>query len=311
MHIAVFGVGGVGGYFGGRLAQAGETVTFIARGKHLQAMLATGLQVESIKGDFVIYPVTATDDTTKVNDVDVVLVCVKAWQLISVAQEILPMIGSNTFIVPLENGVEAPSQLAGIFGRQHVLGGVCLIESHIVSPGHIQHTEIDEPYIQFGELDNHPSSRALKLRQSFERAGVDAKIPPDINLALWQKSLIVSPISGIGAVTRVPVGEWRSFQGLRQLFERTIRECYSVAIAQGIHMTANIINDRLAYIDTLPSSLTTSLQRDIMYGRPSELEAQIGVVVRMGQMLNIPTPIYAYLYQCLLPQEKIARGEIH
>ncbi len=310
MHIVVFGVGGVGGYFGGRLAQSGETVTFIARGPHLQAMLTNGLQVESLKGDFLIQPITATDDTTKVNNVDVVLVCVKAWQIASAAHEILPLIGPSTIVVPLENGVEAPFQLAEVLGREHVLGGVCMIESHIVSPGHIQHTEIIEPYVRFGELDNHSSSRTRELCQTFVHAGIETKIPTDIKLALWQKLLIVSTISAIGAITRVPLGEWRCDQGLRQIFEMSVQECYTVAVAQGIQMAARSVTEQLENIDSLPSSLTTSLQRDIMEGRPSELEAQIGVIVHMGEILNIPTPIYAYIYHCLLPLQKIAFRKI-
>ncbi len=311
MHVVVFGVGGVGGYFGGRLAQAGENVTFIARGNHLHAMLTNGLVVDSIKGNFTVQPVDATDDTSRVKNVDVIFLCVKAWQIPEATQAIQSMLGPDTFVVPLENGVEAPFQLAERLGKEHVLGGVCLIESHIASPGHIQHTEIDEPYIKFGELDNHPSWRARRLCQSLQNAGVYAQVPSDISLAMWQKLLVVSPISCMGAITRVPVGEWRCQPELRQVFEAIIQECYLVALADGVHVTADCIAHKLDYVDSLPPTLITSLQRDILNGRPSELDAQIGVIVHLGQSLNIPTPIYAYIYYCLLPQERIARGQIH
>ncbi|OGN88991.1 MAG: 2-dehydropantoate 2-reductase [Chloroflexi bacterium RBG_13_48_10] len=308
MHTVIFGAGSVGGYFGGRLAQAGENITFIARGEHLQALLATGLRVESIKGDFIIQPVKATDDPTTVEDVDAVLVCVKTWHLPRAAKAIISMLGSDTPVVPLENGVEAPSQLAEILGREHVLSGLCRIASRIASPGHIQHTAI-EPYIAFGELDNRPSSRALRLLQAFTHAGVMAEIPPDINLAVWQKFLFISAVSGIGAITRVPFGSFRSHEGTRQMLEDALKECYALAIAQGIQLPADSVSNTLAYIDTLPPGTMASMQRDIIEGRPSELEAQNGAIVHLGQMLNISTPVHAFIYHSLLPQEKLARGQ--
>jgi 2-dehydropantoate 2-reductase len=306
MHIVIFGTGGVGGYFGGRLAQAGEKVTFIARGEHLKAMQANGLVVESIKGGFTIKPVTATDDTRKVNSVDAILVCVKTWDIPKAAKAILPILGTDTFVVPLENGVEAPSQLAEILGREHILGGLCRISSLIASPGVIHHTAI-EPYIAFGELDNRSSTRAQRLLQSFEHAGVFAEIPPDINLAMWQKFLFISAVSGIGAITRVPFGTFRSYEGSRMLLEDALRECYSVAIAQGICLPAESVTNTLTLIDSLPPDTTASMQRDVINGYPSELEAQNGAIVHMGKTLNIPTPVNAFIYHSLLPQEDLAR----
>jgi len=308
MHIVIFGAGGIGGYFGGRLAQAGEKVTFIARGEHLQAMLANGLKVESINGDFAIHPVIATDDTTQVDAVDAILVCVKTWDIPRAAKAIMPMLDLDTFVVPLENGVEAPSQLAEILGREHILGGLCRIASRIASPGLIQHTAI-EPSIAFGELNNRSSSRSRKLLQSFEHAGVSVEIPPDINVAVWQKFLFISAVSGVGAVTRVPFGIFRSIKGSRQMLEDALRECYSIALAQGIHLPADSVANTLAYIDTLPPGTMASMQRDILDGRPSELEAQNGALVHMGQLLNIPTPVHAFIYHSLLPQESVARGQ--
>jgi 2-dehydropantoate 2-reductase len=307
MHIVVFGAGGVGGYFGGRLAQAGEQVTFIARGEHLRSIRANGLAIESINGDFTVKPVDATDDTSQVADVDVVLVCVKAWQVPKAAKAIVPMLGPNTFVVPLENGLEAPSQLAEILGREHVLGGVCGIFSHLASPGYIAHSGA-EPWVAFGELDNHPSVRSQNLLRIFEHAGVSADIPPDTNLAIWRKFLFVSAFSGIGAVTRVPVGMFRSQAGTRQMLEDALKECYTLATAQGIHLPFDSVAKIMAAIDEYPPYEISSLQRDILSGCPSELEAQIGAVVRMGKMLDIPTPIYVFIYHSLLPQEMLARG---
>ena len=308
MHIVVFGAGGVGGYFGGRLAQAGETVTFIARGDHLQAMLAYGLKVESIKGDFSILPVMATDDTSKVSAVDAVLVCVKMWQISEAAKAIFPLLGPDTFVVPLENGVEAPSKLAEILGKERTLSGLCRITSRIASPGHIQHTAI-EPSIAFGELDNQPSSRTRNLLQIFTKAGISAQIPADINVAVWQKFLFISAVSGIGAVTRVPVGQFRSQPGTRQMLEDALKECYSLAIARGIHLPTDSVARTIAYIDTLAPGTMASMQRDIMEGQPSELEAQNGTIVHMGRMHNIPTPVHSFIYHSLLPQEILARSQ--
>jgi 2-dehydropantoate 2-reductase len=162
MRIAIFGTGGIGGYFGGRLSQAGEDVVFIARGDHLQAMRKNGLRVDSPKGDFVLKPVKATDDPKEVGVVDMILVGVKAWQVPEAAQAIRPMVGPKTFILPLQNGIEASSQLASVLGLEHVLGGFCGLMVFIAGPGHIRHAAVD-PFIGFGELDNRPSERVEKL----------------------------------------------------------------------------------------------------------------------------------------------------
>jgi 2-dehydropantoate 2-reductase len=270
-------------------------------------MLTNGLVVESINGDFTIRPVIATDDSTKVNAVDAVLVCVKTWQIPNAAKAIMPLIGPDTFVVPLENSVEASSQLAEILGREHILGGLCRITSRIASPGHIQHTGIN-PSVVFGELDNRPSSRSQNLLQSFTRAGISAEIPPDINVAVWLKFIFISAISGIGAVTRVPVGMFRSQPGSRHLLEEALNECYMVAVAQGIHLPEDSVVNTLAYIDTLAPDTMASMQRDIIDGHPSELEAQNGAVVHMGRVHNISTPVHSFIYNSLLPQENLARS---
>jgi 2-dehydropantoate 2-reductase len=306
MHLVIFGAGGVGGYFGGRLAQAGERVTFLARGEHLQAMLAKGLRVDSIKGDFSIDPVTATDDPSAVRDVDAVLFCVKTWQIPNAAKAIIPIIDSHTLVLPLENGVEASSQLAEILGREHIMGGLCRLVSRIASPGHIQHSGI-EPYIAFGELDNRISPRAQELLQVFQHAGLSAVISENISVAIWLKFLFISAVSGIGAITRTPFGGFRSLEGTRQMLIDTLQECYSVALAQGVKLPADSPANTLAYIDSLPPEITASMQRDIIEGRPSELESQNGAIVRMGQLYHVPTPVNSFIYYSLLPQETLAR----
>jgi 2-dehydropantoate 2-reductase len=310
MRIAIFGTGGVGGYFGGRLAQSGVDVVFIARGEHLQAMRQNGLKVDSIKGDFVVHPVQATDDPTKIDPVDVVLVGVKTWQVPEAAKAMLPMVGPETFVVPLLNGVEAPSQLSKVLGTEHVVGGLCGCISFIAGPGHISHVGAD-PFVHFGEMDNRYSERVENLHNTFVQAtGVTVKIPPDIQVAMWRKFLMVASWSGIGAITRSPLGTFLGLRNTRQMLEEVMHEISRVAHAHDIALPKDVVNKTLAFLDGLPASGTTSMQRDIMEGRPSELEAQTGAAVRLGQAVGVVTPLNAFIYNSLLPLELKARGEV-
>jgi 2-dehydropantoate 2-reductase len=309
MRIAVFGAGGVGGYFGGRLAQAGEDVVFIARGDHLKAMVTHGLRVDSVKGDFVLKPVKATDDPAKAGIVDVILVGVKAWQVTNAAEAMRPMVGPETFVLPLQNGLEAPTQLAAVLGDQHVLGGLCGLSTYIVGPGHIRHAGAD-PFVRFGELDNRPSDRVKRLQKVFERAGVIAKIPKDIHVALWMKFLLITAWSGVGALTRTPLGVWRSLPETRQMAESALQEIIRVAQARDIALPENAMPTTMKVYDSLPPDITSSMQRDIAEGRPSELDAQIGAVVRFGKEADVATPLHRLIYNSLLPMELRARGQL-
>ena len=309
MRIAIFGTGGVGGYFGGRLAQAGEDVIFIARGDHLQAIRQGGLHVESTEGDFTIQPAQATDNPAAVGPVDAVLVGVKAWQVPEAANSIQPLVGPDTFVVPLQNGVEAPRQLASVLGEAHVLGGMCKIMSYITAPGQVRHAGI-APVVVFGELDNHASERTARLQKAFERTqGVQVDVPADIQAAMWTKFLLVTAWSGLGAVTRAPIGILRSLPETRRMLVEAMREIAAVAEAHAITLPEAIVDDTMAFFDGLPEGGTTSLQRDIMEGRPSELEAQPGAVVRLGHAVDLPTPLHSFIYHSLLPQERRARGD--
>ena len=302
MKIAIFGTGGVGGYFGGRLAQAGEDVTFIARGEHLRTIQVNGLRVDSIKGDFKIQPALATDDPTQVGEVDVVILGVKTWQVPESALAMRPMIGERTYVVPLQNGVDTPEQFASVLGSEHVLGGICKISAFITGPGHIRHAGI-EPYIAFGELDNLPSERVERLRIAFERAGVVVEVPADIHVTMWEKFLFIAAISGVGAVTRATVDVVREIPGTRQMLEAAMQEIFAIAQSRGVNLPGDIVAKTMSFIDGLQSGVTASMQRDIIYGRPSELESQHGAVVRMGLEEGVPTPVNAFLYQALIPQE--------
>jgi 2-dehydropantoate 2-reductase len=310
MRIAVFGSGSVGGYFGGRLAQHGEEVVFIARGEHLRAIQANGLQVESLKGDFKIHPAEAVGSPEEAGIVDVVLLGVKAWQVSQAAEMMKPLMGPETFVVPLQNGVEAPDILAASLGKEHVLGGLCRISSFLQSPGNIRHAGID-PYIAFGELDRQASQRTENLREAFEKADVWVEIPRDIRTAMWEKFIFISPFSGVGGVTRAPIGVMRSIPETRSILGTAVEETASVGRASGISLPKDIIEKTLSFYDGLPDGATSSMQRDIQALKPSELEAQIGAVVKLGRKVGEPTPVNTYLYGSLLPLELKARGEIN
>jgi 2-dehydropantoate 2-reductase len=310
MRIAIFGTGGAGGYFGGRLAQAGEEVVFIARGEHLRAIRERGLRVDSIKGDFVIQPAQATDDPAQAGVRDAIIVGVKTWQLPEAALAMRPMVGPETAVIPLLNGVEAAAELGAALGAEHVLGGLAQIISLIAGPGHIRHAGAD-PYIAFGEMDRSVSERVERLRQVFARCeGVTVEVPSDIQVALWRKFMFITAISGVGAVTRAPAGAMRSVPGTRALLEGAMREVVAVAHARGIALPDDAPEKAMAFIDNLPPGATASMQRDIMEGRRSELDAQNGAVARLGKEAGLPTPIHAFIYHSLLPMELKARGEV-
>ena len=314
MRIAVFGSGGVGGYFGGRLAQTGEEVIFIARGAHLAAMQAKGLLVESVLGNFTLQPVHATNDPRRVGPVDVVFVCVKAWQVSQAGVAMQPMVGPDTVVIPLENGVEAPDELAAVLETpgepfRHVVGGLCRISSHVTEPGHICHVSI-EPTIAFGRLDGKPDPRLEKLRQAFASAGVKAEIPGDIQAACWMKFVFIAAIGGLGAITRSPVGVFRALPETRQMLVQALEEIAAVGQAQHVALPSDAVQRTLTLIDKLPGNALPSMQRDLMSGKPSELEAQNGAVMRMGRAVGIPTPMNTFIYNSLLPLERLARGEL-
>lgn len=310
MRIAIVGAGGVGGYFGGRLAQSGEDVIFIARGQHLEAMHRDGLRIESPKGDFHLEGVQATHDPESVGNVDVVIVAVKAWQMPDAMAAIRPMLGPETAMLPLLNGVEAAAQLSGEFGAENVLGGLCGIVAHIEAPGFIRHMG-SEPMIRLGELDNRRTPRTERLVAAIVASGVDGEVVADIDLALWQKFLMIAPASGVGAITRAPYGVVLRTPEVCSLLERAMQETYEVGRARGVNLAQESIDRAVERLHAAPPNGLASMQRDIQEGRPSELEAQTGAIVRLGTEAGVPTPVNDIIYRALLPQEHRARGELN
>jgi 2-dehydropantoate 2-reductase len=307
MKIAIFGSGGVGGYFGGRLAQAGQDVTFIARGAHLAAVTESGLRVDSIGGDFAVHPARATDSPQSMGHVDLVILATKAWQLDSAIEQMKPLVGAGTMILPLLNGMEHMDVLLAAFGREHVLGGLCRLSAFVAGPGHIRHVGIP-PFIAFGELDNSKSARVDSLREMFSALnGITVDVPADINVAMWEKFVFISGTSGVGAFTRQPIGEFRANPETRTMLFNAMNETAAVARARGIPLSESFVSDTMKRIDTIQPDVMASMQKDMMEGRPSELNEQTGAVIRMGRAVGVPTPTHEAIYAKLLPLENKAR----
>lgn len=307
MRIVVFGTGGVGGYFGGRLAHVGEDVTLIARGEHLRAIKASGLRVDSTSGDFVIFPAQATDDVNEIGEVDLVIVGVKAWQVPEAARAMKPLVRADTTVLPLQNGVDAASQLVAELGPANVIGGLCRIVSFVVAPGHIRHAGFT-PSMIIGELDNRRTERIVKLNEVFGRAGFEITIAADIQVALWTKFLFIASFSGVGAVANAPAGVVRSDPHWRAQMLSAMNEIYELAHARGVKLPPDSVATVMASVDALPGDATSSMQRDIAAGKPSELESQNGAVVRLAQESGVDVPTHVFIYQTLLPLEEKARA---
>ena len=298
MRIVVFGTGGVGGYFGGRLAQAGEEVTFIARGEHLRAIKANGLRVDSSSGDFVVYPAQATDDVGEVGETDLVILGVKAWQVPEAARTIKPLVGPTTTVVPLQNGVDAVPQLVAELGSENVIGGLCRIVSFVVGPGHIRHAGF-KPSIIIGELDNSRTDRITQIEKVFKHAGLDTTIAPDIQVALWTKFLFIASFSGVGAMANAPAGIVRTDSKWRGHMLSAMAEIYTLAHARGVRLPPDSVDKVMAAVDGLPEDATSSMHRDIAAGKPSELDSQNGAVVRMARESGVEVPTHTLIYETL------------
>ena len=306
MHIVIYGTGGVGGYFGARLAKSGNKVTFIARGTHLQAMKNNGLKVLSPLGDMLVEPVHATDNIHEVEDIDLIFVCTKTWQVSEIAKELKEVISSKTVVIPLLNGVENHENLLKELPEKNVMAGLCKIVSKIEEPGVVKHWSYT-PTIEFGELSNEKTERAKKIDEMLKSAGIKSVLAEDIYTQMWMKFLYISTVSALGGLTRATIGEMRSHPKIRAYMNDLADEILAIAAAKGINLPGQIKEKQFAIIDQQPFDTTASLQRDVMDGRPSELESQQGTIVRLGKKLGVPTPVNEFVYNCLLPQEEKAR----
>jgi len=308
MRIVVYGSGGVGGYFGLRLAEAGNQVHFIARGAHLEHIRDNGFELVSPKGNFLLKNVLASSQSGQIefDEIDLVIFACKTFQLKTAAEEIAPFVGGNTLLLPLLNGVESPEILSSVFGSENVLGGLCRIISKIDGPGRIAHLDV-EPSVVFGELNGVHSSRAEGVQSVFSKAGIQIKLSDHIEKEMWTKFMFISSISALGALVRAPIGVLR--QGyLRTVIRATLEEIYDLARVKGVPLNSRIIDKQMEIIDLQDDLTTASLQRDIMQGRPSELESQNGAVVRMAKKLGVKTPWNEMIYELLRPQVEDSRN---
>ena len=306
MRIAIYGAGGVGGYFGGVLARAGQDVVLVARGAHLDAIRSHGLLVRTPGGDFRTHP-PATADPADIGSVDAVIVAVKSLHLPAVCAGIGPLLGPATLAVPLLNGVDAHEALLPAAGRDRVGKGLVRIISEVAAPGEIRHIGV-EPYVALAERDGRASPRAEALVGALAQAGVHAEIPPDIDAAVWQKFLFVCSLGGVCAVCRMPIGPVRANPASRDLLRRAMEEIAAVAAARGVALPADAVARALEIFDSFPAEGTSSLQRDIAAGVPSELDAWNGAAVRMGAESAVPTPVHSFIHAALLPSELAARA---
>lgn len=305
MRIAIYGVGGVGGYFGARLLEAGRDVSFVARGRNLEALAARGLRVRSLAGDIHLPRVPLAPEA---GSCDLVLLAVKAWQVAEAAPGMAALLRPDGVVLPLQNGVEAADQLGAVVGRSRVVAGLCRIVAFVEEPGVVRHAGVD-PRIEIGELDGPPARGVSRVREAFAGTiGVSVAVAEDIRRALWEKFLFIAPVSAVGAVSRQPVGSWRRVPETRILLLQAMEEVAALARARGVALDEACVARTLAYVDGLPADATASMQRDIADGRPSELESQVGAVVRLGREAAVPTPASAFLYAALLPAETAARG---
>lgn len=308
MKIAVIGAGGVGGYFGGRLARANLDVTFLARGEHLREIQQNGLRVKSVNGDFIIDNARATDSIQEIGFADIIILAIKAWQVREISRELASIVKKNTIFLPLQNGVLTAEELAENIPSANIIGGLCKIISKVESPGVINHFALD-PVVIFGEFDSRGTERAELLKSVFDRAGVNAIISDDITADLWKKFIAIC-VSGLLAVTKTNYGELRELKETRQLMTELIREIFTLSQRLKINIEPEFPDRLISLIDTYPYQTTSSLTRDVWEGRPSEIEYQNGTVVRLGEKYGVATPVNRFVYNCILPMEIKARKKI-
>ena len=300
MHIAVMGAGGVGGYFGARLAVAGHDVSFVARGRHLDAMRESGLAVKSVNGDVTIAAPRATDDPATLAPADVVLFTVKLWDTEAAAASLRPLLARGGVVIPLQNGVESIDRIAAVVGAEPVMGGVAYIAATIGEPGVIVHTGT-LARLRFGPVLSFQRPAAEAMRAALEGAGVDAELVPDVHRALWEKFVFLVALSGLTAISGQPLGIVRSDPELRAQFEAAMFEAWSLARERGIALADDFVGEAMRFADTLPHEMRSSMLNDLVAGNRLEAPWLCGAVGRMAKLVRIATPINNAIYAALAP----------
>jgi 2-dehydropantoate 2-reductase len=302
MKIAVMGTGGVGGYYGGLLAGQGHEVTFIARGAHLQAIQAHGLQVKSIFGDFRINPARATDDPNQIGTVDLVLFVTKSYHTDQAAQAIRSLVGPETSVLSLQNGVDAVDRIGSVIGREHMLAGATWLSSAVEAPGVIKQISQFRRVV-LGELDGKVSTRAQAVHKAFEATGITAEFSENILKVLWTKFVFIAAVSSVGSLTRLPMGSYREVSETRAILASLMKEVKDVAQAEGVILDEDVVQKSLDFIDKSAPHIKPSMQLDVESGRRTELESMVGVIGRKGQVNGVLTPVADFVYASLLPVE--------
>lgn len=306
MKIAIMGTGGVGGYYGGLLARQGHEVTFIARGDHLKAIQENGLRVKSVHGDFHVQPAQASDDPGQIGPVDLVAFCTKTYSIDDAARQIKPIVGAETTVLPLENGVDAADRIGEIVGIEHLLGGVTWISSAVEAPGVIKQISQFRRVV-IGELNGNITERVQAIYRAFEETGITTELSENILKVMWTKFVFIAAASGVGSLTRRPMGDYRSVPETREMMTRLMREVESLAWAQGIELDEDVVQKSMEFTDQAPAHMKPSMQLDVEAGRQSELESMIGVIGRKGKKFGVPTPVADLVYASLLPGEIAGR----
>jgi 2-dehydropantoate 2-reductase len=306
-RFAVFGAGALGCYFGASLTRAGHSVVMIARGPHLAAIRRAGITVETPRETFTVAPQQVSNVASDLGPVAAVILAVKAWQVREAAEMMSPLLAAGTRILPLQNGVEAYEQLTASLGEVYPLLGLCRVVCELVEPGRVRHRAL-EPTITLGEPNGVAlSGNAQVLVDALLAAGVVVQTHPNMAVALWQKLMFIAAFSGVGAVSRSNAGEMRQLPPTRMLLQQVMEEVAAVARTRGVSLGDEVIRNTMSFIESLPTESTASMHRDIIEGRPSELEAILGVVVRFGKDAGVAVPVTEFLYGSLLPQENRAR----
>ncbi len=307
MRIAVIGAGGVGGYFGGRLAQAGHDVTFVARGAHLAALRANGLALESGAGNATVTAATFTDDVAAVAPCDVVMLCVKLWHVEAAAKQVAPLAARGGVVIPFQNGVDAPEIVARAVGPRRVLGGIAYIAATIRAPGVVAHTG-SMARLVVGAFPDGDAAAAVAFRDACAAAGVDCMLSADVRRALWEKFCMLSAMSGCTAMARQPVGVVRADPDLRATFESAVREAWAIGRARGVVLADDYVARQLAFLDGLPADMRSSMQNDLAAGNRLEAPWLSGAVARMAAESGLAAPVSATLYAAMKPYAGGARA---
>jgi len=298
MRIAVIGTGGIGGPYGASLAKAGADVTFVARGAHLAAMRQNGLRIEGDRGEILVRPAEATDDIAGIGPVEYVLLCVKLWDVESAGEQIRPIVGPETAVVPLQNGVDSAERLVPILGREAVMGGTAFVTGSIVAPGVVRQTGTYQQ-MTFGELDGRASPRGERLRDLCAAAGFEGILSPDVRVPIWEKFLVLVPLANVNALTREPLGRYRADPDLWALVEASISETEAVGRAEGVALKPDAVEKGLAMIRSMPDHHMTSMGNDLLRGNRLELPWFAGKVVELGRRHGIATPVNDFVYAAL------------